>query len=253
MPTIRLRFPGAHGDSFTARLDQPEGEPLVCALFAHCFTCSKDLKAVRRISGALAARGIAVLRFDFTGLRESEGEFADTNFSSNLDDLIAAGDFLRREYRAPSLLIGHSLGGTAMLAVAARIPESVAIATIGAPATPAYLRDTLLSAAPDLHREEEAMAVIAGRPFRVRRQLLDDLDQQTMQSAIAGSGRQLLVFHSVVDEVVDFEEATLIFEAAHQPKSLVSLASADHLLVADARDAAYIGGVLASWAERYLD
>ena len=252
MATERIRFAGAFGDSLAARIDHPEGEPIAFALFAHCFTCSKDLKAVRRISGALTARGIAVFRFDFTGLGESEGDFAGTNFSSNLDDLLAAAEFLRRQHRAPQLLIGHSLGGTAMLAVAARIPESVAVATIAAPSTPAYLRETLLSAAPGLATEQEATAMIAGRRFRVRRQLIDDLDRETMVSTIAGLGRQLIVFHSAADEVVGMEEAHCIFGAAGEPKSFVSLAGADHLLLADERDAAYVGGVLATWAERYI-
>ncbi|MEE9277788.1 MAG: alpha/beta fold hydrolase [Dehalococcoidia bacterium] len=252
MATERLRFDGAFGDRLAARLELPAAEPLAFALFAHCFTCSKDLKAVHWISRALADRRIAVLRFDFTGLGESEGDFADTNFSSNLDDLRAAADFLRHDYQAPRLLIGHSLGGTAVLAVAALIPEAAMVATISAPAEPAFLRRTLLDAAPELTSQEEALVTLAGRRIRIRRQLLDDLAEHRMRDAIGNLGRPLIVFHSTTDEVVDIDHAQRIFAAARQPKSFIALDGTDHLLLRDERDARYVGAVLGAWAHRYM-
>ena len=252
----RVRFPGAFGGELAARLDRPGGrsgeEPTAYALFAHCFTCSKDLKAVGRISRALVERGIAVLRFDFTGLGESEGDFADTNFSSNLEDLLAAADYLRRRHRAPKLLVGHSLGGAAVLAAAPQVPESVAVATIGAPSDTRHLSDTLLRAAPELAAAEEAEVVLAGRTFRVRRQFLDDLRRQRVLEAVHELGRALLIFHSPVDEVVHVDHARRIYEAARHPKSYVSVDGADHLLLEEPADARWVAEVLASWAGRYL-
>ncbi len=253
----RLKYPGAFGTELAARLDRPAGprgaeEPAAYALFAHCFTCSKDLKAVGRISRALVARGIAVLRFDFTGLGESEGDFADTNFSSNLDDLLATADYLRQTRQAPKLLIGHSLGGAAVLAAAARVPESVAVATIGAPSDTRHLKDTLLRSAPELAEADEAEVVLGGRTFRVKRQFLDDLHRQQVLAAVGELGRALLIFHSPVDEVVDVDHARRIYQAAPHPKSFVSLDGADHLLLADPADGRWVAEVLASWAGRYL-
>lgn len=249
----RLKFPGAHGDLLAARLDHDGSEPRAYALFAHCFTCSKDLKAVSRISRALVERGIAVLRFDFTGLGESAGDFADSNFSSNLEDLLAAADYLRRNHRAPELLIGHSLGGAAMLVAASKVPESVAVATLGAPSDTGHLRDTLLRSAPELAEEAEAEVVLAGRKFRIRRQLLEDLEDHKVLAAVRELGRPLLVCHSPVDEVVDVDHARRIYEAAQHPKSYLSLDQADHLLIRDPQDARWIAEMLAAWSSRYLD
>src|SRR6266853_2848883 len=170
-----VTFPGAFGTSLAARLDAPAGPPLAYAIFAHCFTCSKESKAAAAISAALAEKGFAVLRFDFTGLGGSEGDFANTNFSSNADDLVAAADFLRREHRAPALLVGHSLGGTAVLAAAARIPEARAVATIGAPFEPAHVLHLLHDSRDKITREGEAEVDIGGRPFKVQKQFLDDI------------------------------------------------------------------------------
>lgn len=250
--TERVRFEGGSGAMLAARLERPAGEPRSWALFAHCFTCSKDLKAVVRISRALVDRGIAVLRFDFTGLGESEGDFAETDFSSNLEDLVAAADHMRRVYRAPRLLVGHSLGGAAVLAVAGRIAEVAAVATLGAPSDTDHLKETLLRQAPELAESDEAEVVLAGRPFRIRRRLLEDLEEHGMREAIGALGVPLLIFHSPVDEVVGIEHAARIYRAARHPKSFVSLDGADHLLLARPEDARFVGEVLASWSGRYL-
>ena len=247
----RITFANATGDVLAARLDLPDAAPLAYALFAHCFTCSKDVLAAARISHGLAARGIAVLRFDFTGLGASEGEFGNTNFSSNLDDLVAAADFLRERDQAPMLLVGHSLGGAAVLAAAERVPEAVAVATIGAPSDPAHLGRLFATARAEIEAEGDALVTIAGRSFRVRRQFLDDIAGHKLKESIARLGRALMVFHAPRDEVVGIEHAGEIFVAARHPKSFVSLDDADHLLTRRA-DADYVAEVLVAWASRYL-
>ena len=247
----RLRFPGAHGQMLAARIDRPASEPSAWALFAHCFTCSKDLQGARWISRALAERGIAVLRFDFTGIGESEGDFSETDFSSNLDDLVAAADHLRAAWRAPQILIGHSLGGAAVLAAAARIPEAVAVATLGAPADPAHLGQNLVRLAPELESRGRARVELGGRGFEIRRELLDDLSHQRLEPAIAKLGRALLVMHAPLDDTVGIEHAARIFQAARHPRSFVALDGADHLLTRE-RDARYAAEVLAAWASRYV-
>lgn len=249
--TVNVRFRGSGGDVLAARLDLPEGEPLAYAVFAHCFTCSKDVVASRRMSGALAHRGIAMLRFDFTGLGRSDGDFATTNFSSNADDIVAASAFLSATYRAPRLLVGHSLGGAAVLAAAARLPEVVAVATVNAPYDPAHVVRLFGTSLPEIEKKGEAEVAIAGRSFRLRRQFLDDLGRQDMHDTIRKLGKALLVFHAPQDQVVDVENARRIFEVARHPKSFVSLDGADHLLTHPA-DAVYVGEVLAAWASRYL-
>lgn len=252
MKSVRVTFPGALGHPLAARLEGAGPAAQSYALFAHCFTCSKDLKAVRYISRQLADRGIAVLRFDFTGLGESEGDFADTNFTSNVDDLLAAADFLRREHRAPELLIGHSLGGAAVLTAAQRIAESKAVVTIGAPSGTRHLRDSLAQGNPQLE-EGEAEVVLAGRPFRLRRQLLEDLGEDRVLDAVRQLRRALLIFHSPVDDVVDVDHARKIYQAAQHPKSFVSLDDADHLLLSNPADSEYLAQVLTAWAGRYLE
>lgn len=248
-----VRFPGAHGGMLAARLESPETDPTGYALFAHCFTCSKDIKAAGWISRALVERGIAVLRFDFTGIGESEGEFASTDFSSNLDDLAAAADFLRREREAPHLLVGHSLGGTAVLAAAERIPEARAIATIGAPSSTEHLRNILVHLSPELEARGEAEIDLGGmQRFRVRKQLLTDLAEDHLKGVLSRLHRPLLLFHSPVDNTVGIEHAHRLFEAAKHPKSYISLGMADHLLSRE-RDARYVGEVLAAWAGRWLE
>ncbi len=254
LKTERVTFPGAFGHQLAARLDRAPGEPQAYALFAHCFTCSKDLKAVRQISRALVERGLAVLRFDFTGLGESEGDFAATDFSSNLDDLLEATEYLRLHHQAPRLLIGHSLGGAAVLTEAVRVPEARAVAVLGAPSDTDHLRRSLLRSSPELaHGATEATVTLAGRSFRIRRQLLDDLARDRVLPAVRKLGRALLILHSPADEVVDIDHARRIYETARHPKSFVSLDGADHLLLRDPADARYVAEVLAAWSSRYLE
>ncbi len=247
----RVTFTGAQGDELAARLDRPVGRPRAYALFTHCFTCSKDLLAARRIAWALAERGIAVLRFDFTGLGHSGGEFANTNFSSNVEDLVRAADWLRRTEAAPLLLIGHSLGGAAVLAAAARIPEAVAVATIAAPADPAHLGHLFSASGEEIEQTGEAVVSLGGRDFRIAKQFLDDIAAHNLEAALAALGKALLVLHSPLDDSVDIDHARRIFMAARHPKSFVSLDHADHLL-SQAAEADYAAEVIAAWASRYL-
>jgi putative redox protein len=249
--TERLELTGHSGATLAARLDRPIGRARATALFAHCFTCSKDLAAVSRIGRALAARGIALLRFDFTGLGHSEGEFASTNFSSNVEDLVRVAHALRERGTPADLLIGHSLGGAAVLAAAARIEEARAIVTLGAPADPAHVKKLLASAEATIHTEGEAVVDLAGRKFTIRRQLLEDLEGQRLEQAVATLRRPLLVMHAPTDTTVGIENASRIFLAARHPKSFVSLDTADHLLTRR-EDATYAADVMAAWASRFL-
>ncbi|MCS3613339.1 bifunctional alpha/beta hydrolase/OsmC family protein [Salinibacter ruber] len=249
----KIRFENADGNALAARLDRPDGEsPCAFALFAHCFTCSKDLRAAGAISRALTRHGIAVLRFDFTGLGESEGEFADTNFSSNVEDLIAAADYLSEHYEAPRILVGHSLGGAAVLQAAQRLDSAQAVSTIGAPYDPEHVTQHLQDAVEDIEEKGEARVQLAGRTFTIRKQFLDDLAATKMETTIRTLGRALLIFHSPVDQTVGANNAAKIFQAAKHPKSFVSLDDADHLLT-DRSDAEYLGVVLGAWAEKYVD
>lgn len=247
-----ISFPGAAGAPLAARLDGPHTPPVAYALFAHCFTCSKDTRAATYVSASLAERGIATLRFDFTGLGGSEGEFANTSFSSNIADLLAAADFLRTRHRAPSVLVGHSLGGAAVLAAASSIPEARAVATIGAPFDPSHVLHLFKGAANTIRALGEAEVEIAGRTFRVRNQFLEDIAGHRLDDALSHLGKALMVMHSPRDTVVSIDNAAKIFVAAKHPKSFVSLDPADHLLPRR-EDALYAGHVLAAWAERYLD
>lgn len=247
-----ITFPGSQGAGLAARLEWPLGRPRAFALFAHCFTCSKESLAAVRIGAALAERGIATLRFDFTGLGGSGGDFASTNFSSNVADLVAAADWLREQHEAPRILVGHSLGGAAVLAAASRIPEAVAVATLGAPYQPAHVRHLIEHAAPEIEARGEAEVSLGNRTFRIRRQFLDDIAALDSSGAIGALRKALLVMHSPRDEVVGVDNAASIFMAARHPKSFVSLDSADHLLTKRA-DAEYAGAVLAAWASRYLE
>jgi len=252
MRAERFDFPNARGETLAALLQRPAGPPAAFALFAHCFTCGKDNLAAKRIAEALAERGIAVLRFDFTGLGASEGEFANTHFSSNVADLVAAADHLRRTERAPALLVGHSLGGAAVLAAAAEIPEAKAVATIAAPSDPGHVTGLFKDQVADIRAQGEGEVVLAGRPFRIRREFLDDVAEQTLIERVANLHRALLIMHSPTDDTVGIDNATRIFLAAKHPKSFVSLADADHLLT-DRRDALYAAHVIAAWAERYVE
>ncbi len=248
-----LFFENRAGASLAARLDAPDDrEPSAYALFAHCFTCSKNYKAMAHISRAMADAGIAVLRFDFTGLGESEGDFADTNFSSNVADLVAAAQFLESEFEAPKILIGHSLGGAAVLQAAADIPSSSAVMTIAAPSETSHLARRLTRANPTLEARGEAQVTIAGRSFTIKKQLLDDLERNRMQDTIRHLNRALLIIHSPQDQTVAIDNATQIFEAAQHPKSFISLDGADHLL-SDPRDSLYVALLIAAWVKRYIE
>lgn len=247
----RFEFRGSQGDLLQARLDLAHPSVRGFALFAHCFTCSKDIAAASRISRRLADLGFGVLRFDFTGLGSSEGEFANTSFSSNVEDLVLAADALRERRRAPAILVGHSLGGAAVLAAAARVPECVGVATIGAPFDPSHVTKLFPEAAEQLGTADEVQAEIGGRRFRIRRAFLDDLSAQNMQQVVRDLRRALVVFHAPRDELVSIDHARRIFEAAKHPKSFVSLDDADHLLTRRP-DSVYVADVLAAWAGRYL-
>ncbi len=248
----KLTFPGSQGHELAGRLDRPANAPRGYALFAHCFTCGKDVFAAQRIAQALAAEGIAVLRFDFTGLGHSGGEFASTNFSSNVADLVAAADYLRDNHAAPQLLIGHSLGGAAIIAAAPEVPEATAVATIGAPADPEHVGKLFSARRAEIEAEGEAEVDLAGRRFRIRKQFLDDIAAQSLQGTLSSLKKALMVFHAPRDAVVGIDNAARIFAAAKHPKSFVSLDNADHLLTRKA-DAAYVAQVLSAWAARYLD
>jgi alpha/beta superfamily hydrolase len=252
MFTERMDFQGPHG-KLSAKLDAPTGTPRAYGIFAHCFTCSKDVLAANRISQGLAAQGIAMLRFDFAGLGASAGDFADTNFSSNVDDLLAAADFLRTRFAAPKLLVGHSMGGAAVLAAAARIPESRAVVTIAAPSDPRYVVDCLLTEHLDtIARLGEARVRLAGRNFNIRQHFVDDAAQHALADRIAALGRALLVLHAPQDDTVAFSNAQRIFASAQQPKAFVALDGVDHL-VTNKDDAAWITGLIAAWSVRYID
>jgi len=252
MPSERFEFPNARGERLSALLERPTAQPVAFALFAHCFTCGKDNLAVKRIAQALTARGIAVLRFDFTGLGASEGEFANTTFSSNIADLVAAADHLRKMYQAPAILIGHSLGGAAVLAAASQVPEARAVATIAAPADPGHVTGLFKEHVADIQEKGEVEVALAGRPFRIRREFLDDVAMQKLEHCVRDLRKALLVMHSPTDDLVGIDNASAIFTAAKHPKSFVSLHGADHLL-SKRRDAIYVADVIAAWSERYLD
>lgn len=251
MPHQHVRFKNADGHTLAGILDAPDDSPRAYALFAHCFTGSKNLKATTHISRALNQADIAVLRFDFTGLGESEGEFADTTFSNNVSDLVAAAQFLEREHRAPALLVGHSLGGTAILKAAAEIPSAVAVATIGAPSDPEHVIARFDDALSEIKTEGEAEVELGGRVFTIKRRFLEDLALHPLPESIADLRKALLVMHAPLDTIVEIDNASDLFVNAKHPKSFVSLDEADHLLT-DENDSRYAGHVIAAWAEKYL-
>jgi putative redox protein len=251
MQNQKVSFENQQGQALSGLLDLPTAEPFAYALLAHCFTCSKNLKAASNIARALNDSGIAVLRFDFTGLGQSEGEFSDTNFSSNVDDLLAAVGYLCREHEAPAILVGHSLGGTAVLQAAAQVESAVAVATIGSPSEPAHVARLFSGSEDNLRDRGEALVDLGGRPFLMKRQFLDDLENHDLRASIGSLRKALLIMHAPLDSVVEIDNASELFGAAKHPKSFVSLDSADHLLSQEA-DSRYAGHVLASWASRYL-
>ncbi len=252
MRSEKVTFPGSSGTPLAGRLDLPDDQPRAFALFAHCFTCTKDVVAASRIAKALTEQGIAVLRFDFTGLGGSDGDFANTNFTSNIADLVSGADYLRDRHIAPSILIGHSLGGAAVLAAAEHIPEARAVATIGAPAGIEHVLHLLTANRREIEETGEAEICLAARPFRIRKQFIEDISNQPQVDRISRLGAALLVMHSPTDETVGIDNARIIFDAARHPKSFVSLDGADHLLTR-AADARFAASMLAAWASRYLD
>jgi len=251
MNTRHIHFTNRAGHRLAGLLDVPAGGPKAFALFAHCFTCSKNLKAGAHIAGALNDAGIAVLRFDFTGLGQSEGEFADTSFSSNVEDLVDAADWLAKHHGAPSILVGHSLGGTAVLRAAESIPSAVAVVTIGSPAEPAHVKHLFEGSLEQLETEGSAEVDLGGRRFRVKREFVEDLEAHNLLDDVGRLRRALLVMHAPLDAIVGIDNASALFAAAKHPKSFVSLDDADHLLSRDA-DSRYAGTVLAAWASRFL-
>ena len=251
MPTERVAFEGPHG-KLSGKLDLPDGRPRAYGVFAHCFTCSKDVLAANRIAQGLAGQGVAMLRFDFAGLGASAGDFGDTNFSSNVEDLIAAAGFLREHFAAPQLLVGHSMGGTAVLAAAHRIPESTAVVTIASPSDPQYVVNALLSRHLDtLAQLGTARVKLAGRDFNIRQQFVEDAAKHQLAERITHLGRALLVMHAPNDDTVEMANALRIFEMAQYPKSFVSLDGIDHL-VTGREDAAQVAAMIGAWSARYI-
>ncbi len=247
----KFTFPKSNGQELAARLDMPIGNPQSYALFAHCFTCTKDIFAANRIAKGLTDHGIAVLRFDFTGLGASEGEFANTNFTSNVEDLVAAADHMRKTLNAPEIIIGHSLGGAAVLSAAKHIPESKAVITIGAPADPSHVVHNFEGSIKEIEDTGEAEVLLVGRPFRIQKQFINDVKEQNLKKDIETLKKALLVFHAPLDQTVGIENAADIYNAAKHPKSFISLDDADHLLTKRI-DADYVADVIASWVDRYI-
>lgn len=252
MEQRRVSFDNGEGQELVGVLHEPDAEPVAWVLFAHCFTCTKNVKAAVHISQALVDQGFAVLRFDFTGLGESEGEFVDTTFSSNVHDLIAAAKFLETDFDAPAVLVGHSLGGAAVLRAAAKLPSVKAVATIAAPADPSHVRELLGDQLECIREQGQGEVKLEGRSFTIGREFLEDLERNDWRDVIHELRRPLLIFHSPVDTRVSIDNAQLIYESAIHPKSFVSLEDADHLL-SRAADSRYVAVVLAAWATRYLE
>lgn len=252
MKRLKATFKNKEGQELSAKLEMPaDGHPHNYAIFAHCFTCNKNLNAIRNVVNNMTEAGFGVLSFDFTGLGESQGDFADTNFSSNVDDIVAAADFLKKEYMAPSLLIGHSLGGAAVLFAADKIESIKAIATVGAPSNPEHVQHLIRSGVEAIEKEGKAEVNIGGRSFTIKKQFVDDLKKHTLPEILKSMRKSLLILHSPQDATVGIENAAAIYTAAHHPKSFVSLDGADHLMT-DKKDSQYVGKMIASWAERYL-
>lgn len=249
---LKLEFPGTDGLKIAGLLESPDQTPVGYVLFAHCFTCGKDVVAASRIARALVARGFAVLRFDFTGLGSSDGDFANSNFSSNVTDLVLAADYLRDHYQAPTLLIGHSLGGAAVLAAAEKIPEAKGLVTIGAPSDPEHVTKQFAADIDKITEQGLAEVQLAGRSFTIQKQFLDDLADQNQGEKIAKLKKALLIFHSPVDATVSINEAEKIYRQAKHPKSFVSLDTADHLLT-KAKDAEYVAATIGAWSTRFVE
>lgn len=252
MKILKINFPNKAGEILSAKLSLPTGKrPENFALFAHCFTCNKNFNAVRNIATTLTAHGFGVLSFDFTGLGESEGEFEDTNFSSNVEDLVEAAEYLENNYTAPSLIIGHSLGGAAAIYAASQIPSIKAIATVGAPADVARVRHLIDDEIELIEQKGEATVILEGRPFKIKKQFLKDIHGYRLLNVLDKLRKPILIMHSPQDSTVGIENAEKLYTAAHHPKSFISLNGADHLLN-DKQDSQYAGDVTAAWVSRYL-
>ncbi len=251
MQSKKISFNNDDGQALSGILDLPSGEPKAFALFAHCFTCSTNLQAAGHIARAMTTAGIGVLRFDFTGLGQSEGAFEDTTFSSNVSDLLAAVAWMEANHRAPEILFGHSLGGTAVLQAAPRVPSAVAVATIGSPADPQHVTHLFRDSEDEIRENGIAEVVLGGRPFRMRQEFVDDLADHNLPTSIGKLRKALLVMHAPLDDMVEIDNASALFAAAKHPKSFVSLDKADHLLTRE-EDSRYAGQVLAAWATRFL-
>lgn len=252
MKSTNITFPGSQSGKLSARIEEPEeGTIKRAVLFAHCFTCGKNLRSIGHICRTLTEHGLGVFRFDFTGLGESEGDFSETDFSSNVEDLVAAAAYMKEEWVAPDLLIGHSLGGAAVLQAANLIDTVEAVATIAAPANPGHVKHLLEDKIEEIKQRGKARIKLAGRSFTIKEQFLNDLKEQNMDDIIRHLEKALLIFHSPVDRIVGIENASHIYASARHPKSFISLDSADHLL-SNQDDAKYVGAVTAAWADRYL-
>jgi len=246
-----IRFPNQHGELLAASLDYPDGDIQAYALLGHCFTCNKSLKAAGHITKGLLAQGIAVFRFDFTGLGESEGDFSETNFTSNVQDILSAAAFMQQESYAANILVGHSLGGTAVLKAAAYIESVQAVVTIASPASPSHVAEQFSEYKAIIAAQGAATVTLAGRDFMIRQQFIDDLESVSVKVNVSQLKKPLLVMHAPLDEVVGIEHAVRIFKMAHHPKSYISLDQANHLL-SQASDAYYVGQLIAAWVKRYL-
>lgn len=253
MKSSKINFTNANGKTLSGRIDLPlERDPHNFAIFAHCFTCTKDFSAVRNVSKALASEGFGVLRFDFTGLGDSDGDFADTNFSSNVEDLVSAAEFLAREFKAPSLLVGHSLGGAAAIFAASEIDSIEALATIGAPSNPVHVQKQFGTQLDTIKSDGEAVVQLAGRDFTFKKQFIDNLEAHSCENAARKLNKALLIMHSPQDATVSIKNAEEIYHAAKHPKSFVTLDGSEHLLI-DKKNASYVGKVIAGWAARYIE
>lgn len=252
MPEIeRITFPNEQDQQLSAVIDKPNGTIIAFSIFAHCFAGSKDVLAASRISRALTSDGIAVMRFDFTGLGKSEGDFAKTNFSTNIMDIVSAANYLRTKYEAPKLLVGHSLGGSAVIGAAPLITESTAVATIGSPSAPEHLRHLFAHLMDKVDQGEEAKMTLAGQELTITKQFVEDLAQQDLISILSNWRKAFIIFHSPMDHVVSIDHAAAFYQAAKHPKSFVSLNKADHMLN-KREDATYVASVLSAWAKRYI-
>lgn len=253
MVAEKITFKGSTGEDLAAKLDSPDSNIKAYALFAHCFTCGKDLSTINRIAKELNNKGIALFRFDFTGLGLSNGDFANTNFSSNVDDLICAANYMRDNLKAPDIMIGHSLGGTATLVAARKVPEVQAVATIGAPFDTVNVLKQFKNSLDKIDQDGEAEVSLAGRPFKIKKQFIEDAKSQNIENSVKNLKKPLLIMHSPIDETVSIEHARKMYDAAKHPKSYISLDNADHLLMKNSRDGKYVAGILSAWSSRYVE